>query len=644
MTTRRHTFTIAAMLVATIFTTNTHAQTTQLPSISPSKSPATPASVPPSSGTFQPDSTPSGGSLQPAVAPTAQKSKSLSGVPSSGSFTPGEYPAFATDDDSTSSDGAAYIPLDSWVYPAVLRLYAFGYMDHLFLGLRPYTRLSLLHALNDAKPDILADNDDQATGILDSLLRYLAPEIHSGHSDRGTLYGVESLYARTLGVSGLPLHDSFHLGSTLVNDYGRPYQQGFNSITGFSTLAEHGRFSLYVRGEYQHAPSAPGYTPQLAATLMNIDEESLCAVNTQNPPCTYGPVPATIPLGPLKQQDPFRLVEANLSYHLIGHEISFGKSDSWFGTAFGGGMAWSNNAENIYSFRINRVEPMNIPGLSRLLGPLRYDFYVGSLKGHSYPRDPWVHAEKFSFHPTRDFEFGFERTAIWGGEGHAPITVKSFLRSFFSFTDTNPATKSSTTDPGARYASFDMSYRLPGLRNWLTFYTDSFCHDDVSPISAPRRAAYRPGIFLSHVPGLPKLDLRAEAVSTNPSVKPDNTGVFYYWEVIQTDGYTNKGNIMGDWIGREAKGGQAWLTWHFSGDQFLQFAYLNKKIPTNFIPGGTTQNQFRAETLFNLHHSLQVNAWIQYEGWKAPVYQSGLQQNTSAALQVTWRPGLHQAF
>ena len=56
-------------------------------------------------------------------------------------------------------------------------------------------------------------------------------------------------------------------------------------------------------------------------------------------------------------------------------------------------MAYSNNAQNIYSFRINRVEPLHIPLLSRATGPFRYDFMVGSLKGHSDWNDPWVHAE-----------------------------------------------------------------------------------------------------------------------------------------------------------------------------------------------------------------------------------------------------------
>ena len=75
-----------------------------------------------------------------------------------------------------------------------------------------------------------------------------------------------------------------------------------------------------------------------------------------------------------------QLVEATLSYHILGHEISGGKSDAWLGPRMGGAMDWSNNGENIYSFRINRVEPLHIPLFSRIFGDVRYDFFVGSLK------------------------------------------------------------------------------------------------------------------------------------------------------------------------------------------------------------------------------------------------------------------------
>ena len=71
---------------------------------------------------------------------------------------------------------------------------------------------------------------------------------------------IESVYTVARAISGTPLRDSFHLGSTIVNDYGRPYENGFNNYSGASGYAAAGRFTLYVRGEFQAAPSATGYS------------------------------------------------------------------------------------------------------------------------------------------------------------------------------------------------------------------------------------------------------------------------------------------------------------------------------------------------------------------------------------------------
>ena len=43
--------------------------------------------------------------------------------------------------------GSPYIPVDSFVYPAVLRLYSLGYVDTIYLNMRPWTRASLSHIL-----------------------------------------------------------------------------------------------------------------------------------------------------------------------------------------------------------------------------------------------------------------------------------------------------------------------------------------------------------------------------------------------------------------------------------------------------------------------------------------------------------------
>lgn len=41
--------------------------------------------------------------------------------------------------------------------------------------------------------------------------------------------------------------------------------------------------------------------------------------------------------------------------------------------------------------------------------------------------------------------------------------------------------KNGRDDPGARFAAFDVSYRLSFVCHWLTPYTDFGVHDDVPP-------------------------------------------------------------------------------------------------------------------------------------------------------------------
>ena len=571
-----------------------------------------------------------------------------------------------------STQGSPYIPVDSWVYPAVLRLYSMGYVDHVYLGMRPWTRASLSHVLEDIDAQIEDANNygdstaDEAQNIYSALIHFLHYDAGMQClTDQGSSH-IESVYSVARGISGTPLRDSFHLGSTIINDYGRPYENGISNYTGASGYATAGRFTLYVRGEFQGAPSATGYSQGLAQELSTIDDTTFLNAATGLP---YNQ--ATIPLGPIATTTAGRFIEAYVSAHVLNHEISFGKQDYWLGPGLGGGMAYSNNAENIYSFRINRVEPLYIPLLSRFTGPFRYDFLIGGLHGHTYmpnpanpggtnpnlpnvinPGDPWVHMEKISFRPTRNLEFGFERTAIWGGQGHEPITLHSFLRSFFSATAAAcPGSKCGRDDPGARFGAFDFSYRLPFLRNWLTLYSDSEVHDDVSPIAAPRRAAFRPGLYLSHVPGIAKLDIRAEAAMTDPSIENSQNGRFMYWEYIQRQGYTNQGQLFGDWIGREDKGGQGWITYHLSGNEWIQVGVRNQKAAKDFIPGGTTLNDVNFQVVKRIGKNFEVDGNFALEHWKAPIYPTGTptypasqQTVTTTTIRLTWFPERKVSF
>src|SRR5713226_3211970 len=173
----------------------------------------------------------------------------------------------------THSLGSPYVQLDSWVYPALERLVATGYINSEFLGMRPWTRIECAQLVDEAGERI---RTEQATSpyvnhLYDALLREFHSDAEELSNGIERSVHLESLYTRSTEITGQPLNDSYHFGQTIINDFGRPYQRGFNTVDGFSGWGTQGRFTIYVRGEYQHAPSAPGFSNSVQNLIAGLD-------------------------------------------------------------------------------------------------------------------------------------------------------------------------------------------------------------------------------------------------------------------------------------------------------------------------------------------------------------------------------------
>jgi hypothetical protein len=173
----------------------------------------------------------------------------------------GEWERYADSHDEgpgrkSTGIGSPYVPLDSWTYPAIERLAALGYIHTEFLGLRPWTRIECAHLVEEAGDRIRGETQDpqDVKRLYEALANEFRGDLDAAAGGKERSAKVESIYTRTMGIDGKPLNDSYHFGQTIINDYGRPYQEGFNTVDGFSGYATEGRFTLYVRGEYQHAP------------------------------------------------------------------------------------------------------------------------------------------------------------------------------------------------------------------------------------------------------------------------------------------------------------------------------------------------------------------------------------------------------
>ena len=522
--------------------------------------------------------------------------------------------------------GSPYVPLDSWVYPAVEKLASLSYIRTMFLASRPWTRLETANLVNEAKDKLEADGSSpEGIAALElQLEQEFAFELGllDGKSDNSAK--VESIYTRDVSISGTPLNDSYHFGQTIINNFGRPYAEGFNTYDGFSGYGTAGRFTLYVRGEYQHSPSAPGYSLPIRQAIAVVDQN---------------PIQPAVPAATLDQ---FRLLDTYAAVRADGWNLSFGKQSLWWGPGEGGALLFSDNAEPIYAFRASRT-PLELPWIFRRLGLVKFDLFFGKLSGNEFPPRPLIHGEKISFKTTANWEIGIERTTEFGGVGRA-LTLGAIWESYV-------ATKSSfdypaSRNPGKRTIGLDFSYRLPHLRDWVTLYAEGLVPEsnpfnvDVSknPIYFPARTAVRSGMYMPRLPRLPKFDFRVEAVYTDPPTPRSRSGDYVYWDLFYRDLYTNKNNLIGDWIGREGTGFQAWSTYLFTPRISLQPGYRHAKVAEDFIPGGETLNDGSVKVNWRLRRDLSLSGFVQYEKWLAPILAPTAQTNWTSTVEVTFWP------
>ena len=100
----------------------------------------------------------------------------------------------------------------------------------------------------------------------------------------------------------------------------------------------------------------------------------------------------------------------------------------------------------------------------------------------------------------------------------------------------------------------------------------------------------------------------------------------------------NNGNLMGNWIGREGKGYQAWTTYSFTPKSSLQAGFRYAKNAKDFIPQGSTLWDANLTATVRVQKNLELKSVLQYESWLIPVLNPTRQKNFTASLQLTWWP------
>jgi hypothetical protein len=313
-----------------------------------------------------------------------------------------------------------------------------------------------------------------------------------------------------------------------------------------------------------------------------------------------------------------------------------------------GPLMFSNNAEPINMFRISRVSPFKLPSILGWLGPIRMELFMGQLTGHEFVfdetagwegqfgrplgRQPFLHGEKFSFKPTPNLEFSVSETTVFIG-GPTPLNGHNLIKSYFRI----PPGASGADITDAR-SGVDFAYRVPGLRNWLTFYGDAFTEDEPSPLAYPRKSALQGGLYMPRIPGIPKLDLRLEGGSTVPPDFPECSGCYYINGRYPGGSYMNSGSLVGSGLGRASQGEQAWSTYWLNSRDKIQLNYRHQSVSGRYLPRGGTLNDGGVRADFWLGKTMEITGAVQYEKWNFPMIKKTPQSNVTTSVQFTFWP------
>ena len=513
-----------------------------------------------------------------------------------------------------------YVPLDSWIYPALKRLAALGFIPSQVSDAAPWTRAECLRQVAEAEDHATSrEFRDAEPGGREEALRLIG-ELKTalgGESAGSDGVRLESVYSGVTAIRGKPLDDSYHFGQTIWDNYGRPYGEGFNDYSGASISAAYGPFSAYFRGEYQYGSAPPAESGNVLSFISRVDGTPLQSAGTSGSTSRFQPV------------------EMYAGVHLGFENVTFGEQSLWWGPGEDSAFAFSNNAAPFYMLRMSQAAPLILPGPLAHLGKLRTEIIFGKLSGHHYPARPYMNAQKISLDLTDNLEVGFTRSAFFGGVGH-PLTFSALENSLFSVNSVDFGPYGSADLPGDRHSSFDFRWRLPGLRRYVTIYSDSYADDEPNPIDSPRRSAWGPGIYISQLPGLRRMDFRFETYSTW-LYNRDYGGNFLYWDNQYRDSYTNDGTLLGSWIGRDARAYDGTVSYWLSGKSRIAAQYRQIKTGTSFLPGGGTQTDVSLSAHWGFTDEWLLTAEIQYERYFVPVL-GGPQNDVMTCVEITFTP------
>ncbi len=396
------------------------------------------------------------------------------------------------------------------------KLANYGLIDSAMLALKPLSRLEMARHVAQAKDALerMKDAPDVLTAIMERLTReYRAELVEMGVLDgsHATSYvkPLEDPYASYLYASHPP---------DLENRRGDIFQSGSNFRAGFASRGVFlDTFAFYLHPEY-------------AGAIEDGSEVNLIE--------GYG----KIGLGPL--------------------ELEAGRDSLWWGPGCHGSILMSNNARPFDMIKISNPQPILLPWIFRILGPVKAEWFLARLEADRDFPHANLSGVRLNIKPHPLVELGASRVVMFGGHGRPGLD-------FFDYF--TPLVAAHEQAENNQLAGFDASVLIPLPENPLLrsikLYADAAGEDEASLL--PTKWGNLWGARFNDLFKTGRTDFCIEYAD---DIVPRYPNVFYTHS-LYTSGYTYEGRVIGHHMGTHSRDLFLQLSHYLTNDLIVDLAY-----------------------------------------------------------------------
>lgn len=217
----------------------------------------------------------------------------------------------------------------------------------------------------------------------------------------------------------------------------------------------------------------------------------------------------------------FRLHKGYAKLNIYNIELLVGRDSIWWGPGYHGALLMSNNAHPFDMIKLSNPEPVLLPWIFSLLGPVQFNLIFSQLNDQrqgSELANPFLYGLRLGLKPHPFVEVGGSHLVLFGGPGRRDMTLREILATLYS----NSNRDNEKTDSNQQFA-VDLAITLPNIQkyifiaNGIRLYGEIGAEDSGYP---PDTRAYLAGLAIYKPFLLDGAVLRAEYAILSPDRAP----------------------------------------------------------------------------------------------------------------------------